>query len=191
MFTGIIDGSARVKSAQKKGRGMRLELEAPADYRRLKIGASVAVDGVCLTVVSAKKNILSFDVVPETLKRSRLGHLVIGEKLNLERPLRWMGRVDGHLVQGHVDGLAKVVKGVTRGKGRDFYLTVPNKWSRFVVEKGSVALNGVSLTIGRKKGSSFWVHIIPHTLNKTNLGLRKAGDVLNLETDSWLKARFR
>ena len=191
MFTGIIDGIGRVRKVQKKSRVLSLQLQVPAAYRRLKLGSSVAVDGVCLTVVSAKKGVLAFDVVSETLKRSRLGRVQTGDRLNLELPLRWMGRVDGHLVQGHVDGLVKVLKVVPRGKARDFYVMAPKKFSRFLTEKGSVALNGVSLTLGRKKEGSFWVHVIPHTLKKTNLGLLKAGDTLNLETDAWLKARFR
>ena len=191
MFTGIVDGLARVKKIQKKGGGLKLELEVPASYRRLKLGSSVSVDGVCLTVVSAKGGVLAFDVVPETLKRSRMGRLQAGEKLNLERPLRWMGRVDGHLVQGHVDGVARIEKSLALGKGRDFLVRPPRKLLRLILEKGSVSLNGVSLTAGRKKEGSFWVHVIPHTLKKTNLGDWKPGNTVNLETDAWLKARFR
>ncbi len=191
MFTGIIDATGIVHSAHKKGRLLQISLKVPAPYRRSKIGSSVSVDGVCLTVTSAKEGRLSFDVIPETLKRTRFGRLKMGDKLNLERPLRWKGRVDGHLVQGHVDSVAKVVKVVSRGKSRDFRLAASRKLDRALVEKGSVALNGVSLTIGRKRGDSFWVHVIPHTLKKTNLGSWKAGSAVNLEADAWLKARFR
>ena len=191
MFTGIVEARGVVQSAQMKGRLMRLSLRVPAVFRRLKIGASVSVDGVCLTIVSIKKEHLFFDIVPETLKRSRFRHLKVGESLNLERPLRWKGRVDGHLVQGHVDGVAKVERAISRGKGKDFCLSTPSKLGRFLVEKGSVALNGVSLTLGRRRKTSFWVHVIPHTLRKTNLSLWKAGSAVNLEADAWLKARFR
>lgn len=191
MFTGIVDARGVVQSAQMKGRLMKLSLNVPAVYQRLKAGASVSVDGVCLTVTSAKKGLLFFEVIPETLKRSRFRHLKAGEKVNLERPLRWKGRVDGHLVQGHVDDVAKVVKVVPRGKGCDFRLAAPRKFKRLLVEKGSVALNGVSLTVGHKQGDLFWVHVIPHTLQKTNLGLWEAGSAVNLETDAWLKAKLR
>jgi len=187
MFTGIVDACGTVRSAEMKGQLMKLVLKVPASYRRLKPGASVSVDGVCLTVTSAKSGNLYFDVIPETLKRSRFRRVKAGEALNLEKPLRWKGRVDGHLVQGHVDAVAKVVKVATRGKGRDFYLSAPRLFARALVEKGSVALNGVSLTVGRKKSSSFWVHVIPHTIKMTNLGEWRAGTKVNLETDVMLK----
>ena len=187
MFTGIIDGSGRVDRVQRTGRMMKLSLRVPAAYRRLKAGSSVSVDGVCLTVTSAKKGLLYFDVIPETLKRSRFRGLQAGEKLNLEKPLRWKGRVDGHLVQGHVDGTAKVAKAVSRGKGRDFFLAGPGKLCRTLVEKGSVALNGVSLTVGKTSPKGFWVHVIPHTLKKTNLREWGPGTKVNLETDVMLR----
>ncbi len=191
MFTGIIEAQGVVQSTQIKGRLMKLSLRVPTSFRRLKVGASVSVDGVCLTVTSAKRGLLCFDVIPETLKRSRFRGLKVSEQLNLEKPLRWKGRVDGHLVQGHVDGVVMVERVIERGKGRDFLLSVPRKFSRFLVEKGSVALNGVSLTVGRKRGTAFWVHVIPHTLRRTNLSLWEAGNRVNLEADAWLKARFR
>ena len=187
MFTGIVDGIAQVKDVQKKGRGLRLVLKVPSKYRKLKLGSSVAVDGVCLTVVSRASSDLSFDVIHETLKRTRLGGLKPGEKLNLERPLRWKGRVDGHLVQGHVDAVARV----TEVSGKDFHIAFPARLQRLILPKGSIALNGVSLTVGRVAHSSFWVHVIPHTLLKTNLKLWKPGSRLHLETDIWLKKRFR
>lgn len=188
MFTGIVEARGFVEGIQKKGRAMRLVLRVPAAYRKLRSGASVSVDGVCLTVTGRKGSGLSFDVVPETLKRTRFGRLKAGETLNLERPLRWKGRVEGHLVQGHVDGVARVLKSAGSGSRRDFQVALPKKLARLVVEKGSVALNGVSLTVGRKKPGSFWVHVIPHTLQKTNLGSWEKGSYINLETDVWLKA---
>ncbi len=187
MFSGIVDAQGRLQSFQKKSKGARLCLRVPADYRRLKKGSSVAVDGVCLTVVARGKGTLSFDVVSETLKRTRLGGLKAGEKLNLEQPLRWKGRIHGHLVQGHVDAVVTVLKRTSGG----FRVSCPRKLRRWVAPKGSVALNGVSLTVGRLSAGSFWVHGIPHTLRHTNLGSWKSGSLVHLETDLWLKARFR
>src|SRR5262249_17486454 len=152
----------------------------PRAYAALKRGSSLAVDGVCLTVVRP----LTFDVISETLRRTHFGRLKTGDRLNLERPLKWKGRVHGHLVQGHVDA---VIKGLKASQS-DFQLSLPQKGDRLVVEKGSVALNGVSLTVGRKRRGSFWVHVIPHTRRKTNLGSWKTGSRVNLETDAWLKA---
>jgi len=202
MFTGIVDAQGIVKKIQKKGQNFRLAIKVPRVYGRLKIGSSVAVDGVCLTVVARHRvgatqwaaPTLSFDVIPETLKRTHFRALSVGDKLNLERPLKWKGRVHGHLVQGHVDGVVKVLKVSCRGTARraptkhSFQLSFPKKLRRVLVEKGSVALNGVSLTIGRVARGSFWVHGIPHTLRKTNLKEWKTGTIVNLETDFMLRA---
>jgi riboflavin synthase len=191
MFTGIVDGRARLKKIEKRGRNVRITLQVPKAYGKLKLGSSVAVDGVCLTVVShvgatqGAVPTLSFDVIPETLKRTHFRGLKEGDVLNLERPLRWKGRMDGHLVQGHVDAAVEVLE----TKVKSFRLSYPKALGRMIVEKGSVALNGVSLTIGKKTPSSFWVHVIPHTLNKTNLGSWRPGRKVNLEADAWLKAR--
>jgi riboflavin synthase len=187
MFTGIVDGRARVQNILKKGRSIRLRLKVPVSYRRLKLGSSVSVDGVCLTVAGRSAGCLAFDVVSETLKRTRFRFLKPGEALNLEKPLPWKGRVHGHLVQGHADAVARVAK----QKARSFQIAYPKKLSKWIVPKGSVALNGVSLTVGKVSGGSFWVHVIPLTFRKTNVGLWKPGTRLNLEADLWLKARFR
>lgn len=187
MFSGIVEAQGRVRALRKKGKAARLELRVPAAYARLKKGDSVAVDGVCLTVVARGRGRLSFDVVAETLRRTRLGRLEEGERVNLERPLRWRGRVHGHLVQGHIDAVVKVLK----KDSHSFEVAYPKRVRQWVAPKGSVALNGISLTVGRVSGASFRVHGIPHTLKSTNMGLWKAGTALNLEADLWLKARFR
>lgn len=194
MFTGIVDGLGRVRAVQKRGRGFRLVVHVPAAYKNLKKGSSVSVDGVCLTVVGRRAGArrraagtLTFDIVPETLKRTHFCSLKTGQSLNLERPLRWKGRVDGHLVQGHVDAVARIARKVSRS----FQIRYPGKLAKWIVPKGSVALNGVSLTVGRAVRGAFWVHVIPHTLRRTNLGAWKPGSRVNLEADLWLKARFR
>ena len=182
MFTGIVDGQGVVKKIQKKGQNFRLTLQVPRVYARLKSGFSVSVDGVCLTVTDrcAAPLQLTFDVVPETLNRTHFRYLKTGDKLNLERPLKWTGRVHGHLVQGHVDGVAKVLK---NGPKRSFQLGFPKKYGRAIVEKGSVALNGVSLTVGRVRSKNFSVYLIPFTLTVTTFKGKRAGDWMNIETD--------
>lgn len=191
MFTGIIEGQAKVMKFQKARKGAVLTLRVPAAFRKSKTGSSISVDGVCLTVVgrAAGASLLSFDLVPETLKRTYFSKLCPGDILNLERPLRWRGRVDGHLVQGHVDGVVKVVKRTRQGRGVSFQLSIPKKLKRAVMEKGSVALNGVSLTVGRTSGGFFWVHGIPHTLKHTNLRLWKPGQKVNFEADRALRGK--
>lgn len=191
MFTGIIEGQAKVMKFLKARQGAILTLHVPSAYRRTKTGASISVDGVCLTVTgrAGKPSRLSFDLVPETLKRTYFSELCSGDILNLERPLKWKGRVDGHLVQGHVDGVAKVVKISRQGRGKSFQLRVPKKLKRALMEKGSVALNGVSLTVGKTSSGFFWVHGIPHTLKRTNMRLWKPGKKVNFEADWMLKAK--
>ncbi len=185
MFTGIIEAQGKVIKIRKARLGAVLTLRVPAAFASQKTGSSVSVDGVCLTVVSRKDRDLTFDLVRETLGRTRLGKIEQGESLNLERPLVWKGRVDGHLVQGHVDGVAKVLKKSRQGRGVSFQISVPKKLSRYVAEKGSVALNGASLTVGKISKGTFWVHAIPHTLKKTNMSLWKIGQKVNFEAD-WL-----
>jgi riboflavin synthase len=188
MFAGIVDAQGIVQSVQKKARRLQLWLRVPPAYRGLRNGSSVSVDGACLTVTGRRPGYLSFDVVPETLKRTRLGRLKAGERVNLERPLRWKGRIEGHFVQGHVDAVARIAKTEGKGRHRSFQLKFPSTLKKFVVEKGSVALNGVSLTVGRVRRGFFWVHIVPHTLKHTGLGAWKKGDLVNMEADLWLKA---
>ncbi len=192
MFTGIVETRGRIASALRKGRHWRLAIEMPASMvSSLKKGASLSVNGACLTVVGKKGKTVDFDVVPETLRRTNLGRLMAGDRVNLERPLRYGRRVDGHFVLGHVDGRAKLQRAVSNKKETRFLVAAPAVTRRFILEKGSVTLDGVSLTVGKVSRKGFWVHVIPHTLNVTTLGSWKAGALINLETDLLAKLASR
>ena len=181
MFTGIIETTAQV-IANKDG---HLVLERPKIFDDIKIGSSISVAGVCLTIVDFKEKTMSFDTVAETLKRTTLGEKKKGTTVNLERALRADGRFEGHVVQGHVEGVGKVSK-VDKVGTVGFVL--PDELLRFVVEKGSIAIDGVSLTVAHlRQGyggqAQCEIALIPHTLKITTLGLLKEGDRVNIETD--------
>jgi riboflavin synthase len=187
MFTGIVEARGRVHKISPD----TLEIEAGTLARSMRIGGSFAVNGACLTVVKKKAGRLSFNVVPETRRRTDLGRLKAGDSVNLERSLRFGSRVEGHFVLGHVDGLGKVVR-VRRGKkGRDFFVTFPKKLGRYLFEKGSVAIDGVSLTLGKVTARGFWIHLVPHTLRNTVLGDYRVGTTVNLEADLLAKLASR
>jgi len=183
VFTGIVEEVGRVRSRHDRHAGVRLEIEAATVLDDLAIGSSIAVDGVCLTVVELDQSGFAADVVRETLERSTLSRRRPGDAVNLERPLRADGRFGGHIVQGHVDAKVPVL-GITRGDG-DATLEVglTPAIAPFVLEKGSVALDGVSLTVAAVEADRFRIALIPHTLAVTTLGLREVGDELNVEAD--------
>ncbi len=188
MFTGIIEGRASVVSVHKTSKGARLTLRVPASFARLRPGASVAVNGACLTVSGRGARRLRFDLLRETMKRTAFGGLQPGATLNLERALKWNGRLEGHVVQGHVDGRGRVLQVISKGREKSLRIAYPRALRRFFVEKGSVAVNGVSLTLGKVGPASFWVHVIPVTLRKTTLGGLRKGDAVHLEADILLKS---
>lgn len=189
MFTGIIEAAGRVIFLKKNGPTVRLTLAVPLFYRTLKRGSSVAVNGVCLTVAAKNGRIFSFDVVSETLRRSSLGRLALGERVNLERPMLARHRVHGHFVLGHVDAVGKIHAVSARGRTKNFQVSFPMRLRRFFVEKGSVAVDGVSLTLGRVGRNSFHLHLIPETMKRTTFGLYKKGRRVNLEADILMKGR--
>ena len=183
MFTGIIRETGRVRSIEPSSGGAALTVEAPQTRSQLVVGGSIAVDGVCLTVTDLGPSTFRADVVPETLRRTRLGSLAVGEGVNLEIPLKIGDPLDGHLVQGHVDGVG-VVRGVREeGNGRWVTVAVETALAPFLAEKGSVAVNGVSLTIAAAGASEFAVALIPTTLELTNLNDLREGSRVNLEVD--------
>ena len=147
------------------------------------MGDSVAVNGCCLTVVDIQTSLLAFQAVPETLNRTALGLLQEGSKVNLELPLTLSDPLGGHFVQGHVDGLAEITAIDPEGQGVRMAVKVPQSLSRYMVEKGSIALNGISLTIAALQGNQLEVALIPHTLQNTDLGSKKIGDLLHVEVD--------
>jgi riboflavin synthase len=190
MFSGIIEKRARVSLAAPSGGSLEIELES--GWPRLSLGESIAVNGVCLTVTQFDDaGLARFFISPETLARTNLGRLAIGQYANLERAVTLDTRLSGHLVQGHVDGLARLVERVAAdGAWRHVFL-LPQALGRYCVEKGSIALNGISLTINGledgDEGVAVLVTVIPHTWDHTNLNALTVGDELNVEVDVMAK----
>jgi riboflavin synthase len=182
MFTGIVEHLGSVAQAQTGSGGMQIVVDV-GPLEGMAVGDSIAVNGVCLTAVEAGSGRVRVDVVEETLRRTTLGELQPGDLVNLERPLSADGRFDGHIVQGHVDGVGDVTRVVEEGEGRRMTLAVPPQLMRYLVEKGSVTVDGVSLTVAALTAEGFELALIPHTSAVTTLGLRKAGDKVNLEVD--------
>jgi len=181
MFTGIVEELGEVRSLETTERGARLRIVSPlSGFDR---GDSVAVNGVCLTVVEHDSEGFAVDIVPETLQRTNLGRLAVGDAVDLERPLRSDGRFDGHIVQGHVDGIGEVRQVVRDDGGVRMQIAVEPDLGRYIAEKGSIAVDGVSLTVVHVGEDWFDVALIPHTLAVTVLGARKPGDTVNLEVD--------
>jgi riboflavin synthase len=185
MFTGLVSAVSRVASLRTGPAGAILAVERPPDFGDVAVGESIAVSGVCLTVVppAAPGQPLCFDVSPETLSRSALGSLSPGAGVNLERALRASDRLGGHVVAGHVDGTAQVLAVAKAGDSWMFTFSLPGTLARYAVEKGSISVDGISLTIAALREGSFDVAVIPHTFASTTLGERKPGDLVNIEAD--------
>jgi riboflavin synthase len=180
MFTGIVEEVGRVASLD----GARLRVECSTVREDAELGASVAVNGVCLTVVEDADGALAFDLSEETLRRTALDRLAPGVAVNLERPATLSTRLGGHLVQGHVDGIGRIVSIEADAEdGAWLTVSVPDELRRYLVEKGSVTVDGVSLTLAALEGDTFSVALIPHTLAVTTFGSARAGDPVNLEVD--------
>jgi riboflavin synthase len=184
MFTGLVSAVARVASLRTGPQGAVLAVERPMAFEDVAIGESIAVSGACLTVVLPRERaVLSFDVSPETLARTSLGALEAGARVNLERALRASDRLGGHVVAGHVDGTSHVLGVEKSGDSWTFRFALPPALERYLVEKGSISVDGVSLTVAALREESFDVAVIPHTFESTTLGIRKGGDIVNLEVD--------
>lgn len=177
MFTGLVQKVGKVESL----RGGRLVVDA--DFKDVELGESVAVNGVCLTVVKVENNLLHFDLSEETLSRSNLKFLRRGDPVNLERALRLSDRLGGHFLQGHVDFTAPIVHFQKRGEHWSLVVQIRPDYSPYFVEKGSVGIDGISLTINKVEGQFIHINIIPHTFENTNLKFRKPGDMVNVEVD--------
>jgi riboflavin synthase len=183
MFTGIVREQGQVVSAEAGGAGVRLVVDAPVTAGAVAVGDSVSISGVCLTVTDAANGSLAFDVVHETLNRTAFGDLAPGTAVNVEPALRAGDPLGGHYVQGHVDGVGRIRRIDPEGDGRRVWIDPPSELERYLVEKGSVAVDGVSLTVAQLDESGFAVALIPHTLAVTTLGGRAPGDLVNLEVD--------
>lgn len=174
MFTGIVEATAEVLS----NNGNSLQIARPQTFTDLKIGASISVSGVCLSIVGLDDSSMSFDVIPETVRKTKLGSLKPGSRVNLERAMKADARLDGHIVQGHVEGVGTVVA----GKG-ELVIDAPEDLLLSVLSKGSIAIDGVSLTVARIEGDRITIALIPHTIQETTLGQLQEGDRVNIETD--------
>ena len=183
MFTGLIEDLGRVRELRRSGDSARLTVATSIPTRELILGESIAVNGVCLTVVTIGRDAFTADVSPETLACSTLGKLVNGSRVNLERALRLGDRLGGHLVSGHIDGVGEVLGRVLDANAVRFPLRAPAALSRYIVGKGSVAVDGISLTVNVSHGDRFELAIIPHTLEMTTLAERQVGSQVNLEVD--------
>lgn len=184
MFTGLVEGMATVKEVKSQGAAVRLKIEFPAKLcDDANIGDSICLNGCCLTVVAVDRFTLTFEAGEETLSKTNLGELSPKDRLNVERSLPVDGRLGGHVVQGHVEGTARVVDTQTDGEWVTMRFELPESLIRFVVPKGSIAVDGVSLTVVDVVERVFSTALIPHTLEATTLGQRKTGDRVNIETD--------
>ena len=179
MFTGIVEEVARVTPAQSG----KLVISASRVLRGIELGGSIAVNGVCLTITSFSTSSFSVDIMPETLERTNLGLLSAGDEVNLERPLTLEKPLGGHLVQGHVDDTGRVASVRWEGEAMLIRFEAPPEIMRYIVEKGFIAVDGVSLTVGAKDASSFQVSVVDFTRKHTTLDSRRVGDLVNLEVD--------
>jgi riboflavin synthase len=184
MFTGIVEEIGEVVEVKDAGDFRAIHVRGKSVFDDLKLGSSIAVNGVCLTVRSIATNVFTAEMSRETLDRTSLGNLAGGSIVNLERPMRAESRFGGHIVQGHVDGIGWIRKFDREGDAWNLKIEYPPAGARYIVEKGSVAVDGISLTVASLQGSSvFSVAIIPHTFENTNLKVTKPGDPVNLEFD--------
>lgn len=188
MFTGLIEDLGTVRELRRESSRVRLTVGTAIPTAELRLGDSVAVNGICLTVVAAGNGGFTADVSPETLERSTLGELTAGSRVNLERALRLSDRLGGHLVSGHIDAIATISERTQDRNAIRFTFRLPAAVNRLVAEKGSLAIDGISLTVNAVTEETFSVAVIPHTLAMTTLQEKKSGDRVNIETD--LIARY-
>lgn len=183
MFTGIIEQIGMVAALIRGSQSAKLAVSAPKIFDDVKIGDSVSVNGACLTITSVRRNFAEFDLSSETIKRSAFAEVKIGDRVNLEKALPLSGRLGGHLVTGHVDGVAEIKNKVVSGEGFDLYLSIPSELLRYLVPKGSIAIDGISLAIADFRDGLLCISVIPHTATSTTLGLKGIGDRVNVEVD--------
>ncbi|MCL6471597.1 MAG: riboflavin synthase [Firmicutes bacterium] len=183
MFTGIIEELGTTKSIRRAGKDFVIEIEAPSLVPELAIGDSVAVNGVCLTVTAKSDTSFTVDVMPETVAKTDLGELRVGEKVNLERALTLSARLGGHIVAGHVDAVGTIKSKVAEKNALLIKITAPESVTRYLIDRGSIAIDGISLTVMDYGDDYVSVSIIPHTAKVTTLGFKEPGDKVNLESD--------
>ena len=183
MFTGIIEGFGNIAAIRSTGRGKRVAIDADFSLSQTKIGDSISVSGACLTAVKIENRRFEADISPETLHTTTFDKAKIGERVNLERALRFSDRLDGHLVSGHIDDTGIIKQRESQSNAIILTVEVAESLARYMIAKGSVAVDGISLTINRCDANSFSVSIIPHTAKWTTIGFKNTGDRVNIETD--------
>jgi riboflavin synthase len=183
MFTGIIEGLGTLKDIRPVGKGIRLSIESGFDLLNTKIGDSIAVNGACLTAVKIEGRSFEVDVAPETMSLTTFAKAKPGDRVNLERALRLSDRLDGHLVSGHIDGMGIIKSKKTLSNAVIVTISLPPSLTKYMIHKGSVAIDGISLTINNCSSESIELSIIPHSAKLTTIGFKKAGDEVNIETD--------
>ena len=183
MFTGIVQGTAKIVDIEQKESIRTIFIDLP-NVELLEIGASVSIDGVCLTATEINDGIVSFDIIQETLSRSTLGNLEVGGVVNFERSLKFGDEIGGHLLSGHIIATGLVKDKVETGEGLDLSILMPLSIEKYIMEKGYVAIDGISLTIGKVDDLRFNLHIIPETIRQTTINSKQVGDAVNIEIDS-------
>ena len=183
MFNGIIFNQGKIKKIINRKKGCNLFLKSTLKLSKKDLGVSICCDGVCLTLISLKNRLLEFYLSKETIKRSKFNKIKLNDNINLELPLKYGQKISGHVCQGHVDTTAKVKKISIVDKSYIYYFLIPKKFQKYLIEKASILINGVSLTISKVTNSGFQIWVIPHTLKLTNLKDLKKNDIVNIEID--------
>lgn len=183
MFTGIVQGIASIIATSQGESATKVSIKLP-ETENLRIGASVSIDGVCLTVTSINDSIVDFDIIAETLQRTTLSDLETGSQVNFERALRYGDELGGHLLSGHVMSPGLIHSITENGEGKDISIIAPPSLQKYIIEKGFVAIDGISLTVGAVQSNIFALHLIPETLRMTTLATKQEGDAVNIEIDS-------
>lgn len=186
MFTGIVTGTGTIKNISKNTKNrsaIQMIVDLGKQSKQLKAGQSVALNGVCLTVTKLSKNLGRFEMIDETTTKTDLGNLKIGSIVNIERSLKVGDRLEGHFVLGHVDGIGIIKKIIRKPKEIQVWFQIPKKLSKYIVKKGSIAIDGISLTVVETKNNLVSVYLIPHTIQTTNFKIKNVGDTVNIETD--------
>jgi len=183
MFTGLVEEIGLVESNKISTKEARISIKRPSSFDDLRIGDSISINGTCLSVIDLNNGVMGFDVMPESLNKTNITDLKSGSKVNLERALRAGDRLGGHFVTGHIDYKAQVSSIIRKSDMVRIEISLPKEYQRYIVSKGSVTIDGVSLTVGEVLKKSFSVYLIPHTLKTTTLGLKKTQDTVNIEVD--------
>jgi riboflavin synthase len=183
MFTGIIEDKCKVVRVEQRGQGKRLILELPIQLTEVQLGDSININGVCLTVDEKRGPVIGLDLSQETLQKTTLGELKEGDQVNFERALKLNDRLGGHIVTGHIDGIGMIAEKRKEGDFLHLKIRIPKFLSKYVVQKGSIAVDGISLTVNECENEEVKMTLIPHTIEKTTLMIKKAGDRVNVEAD--------